>query len=205
MTGTQGWWGSLSRRQRTIITLAAISALLLVSFIIDHQATTPGGSTTGSHTSVTTGAPHFGVRTRTSGCIVAQGLEDTRCTPGALLNVTAKQICVPGYASSARNVSQSEKNQVFAEYGITRHAAGQYEVDHLVSLELGGSNDIANLWPEAASPTPGFHEKDRVEGYLHTQVCSGAISLQTAQNEIATNWIAVYQQMPTGSVGAGRM
>ena len=49
------------------------------------------------------------------------------------------------------------------------------------------SNDIANLWPEAASPTPGFHQKDEVENYLHDQVCSGAMSLKDAQTEIATN------------------
>ena len=72
----------------------------------------------------------------------------------------------------------------------------KYEVDHLISLELGGSNEIANLWPEAASPTPGFHQKDQVENYLHDQVCSGAISLREAQNEIATNWLAVYNRMP---------
>ncbi len=90
----------------------------------------------------------------------------------------------------------SEKDQVYAEYGIYQHYTGQYEVDHLVPLELGGSNDIANLWPEAASPTPGFHEKDKVENYLHDQVCSGAISLKEAQIEIATNWLAVYNRMP---------
>jgi hypothetical protein len=97
---------------------------------------------------------------------------------------------------SVRNVPDSEKNQVYAEYGITSHAPGQYEVDHLVSLELGGSNDIANLWPELASPKPGFNEKDRVENYLHDQICSGAVSLQQAQTEIATNWLVVYNQMP---------
>ncbi len=69
-------------------------------------------------------------------------------------------------------------------------------MDHLVSLELGGSNDIANLWPEAANPTPGFHQKDQVENYLHDQVCSGAISLSEAQVEIATDWLSVYQRMP---------
>ncbi len=95
-----------------------------------------------------------------------------------------------------RNVPTSEKNQVYAEYGITHHSTGQYEVDHLVSLELGGSNDIANLWPEAASPKPGFHEKDKVENYLHAQVCSGAMSLKEAQIKIATNWLDVYNQMP---------
>lgn len=87
-------------------------------------------------------------------------------------------------------------------YGITSHRPGQYEVDHLVSLQLGGSNDIANLWPEAASPKPGFHEKDRVENYLHDQVCSGAISLSQAQAEIATNWLNVYNRMPKNSTGS---
>ncbi len=95
-----------------------------------------------------------------------------------------------------RTVPTSVKDQVYAEYGITHHSPDQYEVDHLVSLELGGSNDISNLWPEGASPKPGFHEKDKVENYLHDQVCSGAISLKEAQIEIATNWLAVYNRMP---------
>ena len=69
---------------------------------------------------------------------------------------------------------------MYAEYGISSHTTGEYEVDHLISLELGGSNDISNLWPEAANPKPGFHKKDSVDNYLHDQVCSGAISLQDA-------------------------
>jgi hypothetical protein len=86
---------------------------------------------------------------------------------------------------------------VYDEYGITHHSPGEYEVDHLISLELGGSNDISNLWPEAASPTPGFHQKDQVENYLHDQVCNSQISLAQAQHEIATNWLQVYQSLPS--------
>jgi hypothetical protein len=125
------------------------------------------------------------------------GLPDSACTPGAIFaNATVQQICTPGYASSVRNVPFSEYDAVYAEYGIYHHYSGQYEDDHLVPLEIGGSNDIANLWPEAASPTPGFHQKDQVENYLHDQVCSGAMSLKEAQTEIATNWLAVYNRMP---------
>ena len=40
------------------------------------------------------------------------------------------------------------------------------------------------------------HEKDKVENYLHDQVCSGAMPLSEAQKEIATNWLAVYNRMP---------
>ncbi len=154
-----------------------------------------GGTSTGTGGTTST-AHQFGVQTKTSGCQALNGLPDSACTPGAIFpDATKDKICVTGYASSVRNVPQSEKDQVYAEYGITSHYAGQYEVDHLVSLELGGSNDISNLWPEAASPKPGFHEKDKVENYLHDQVCSGAVSLQQAQIEIATDWLQVYQQM----------
>jgi len=156
--------------------------------------TNPSGSST---TTSTSGEPHWGVQTRTSGCMAHNGLPDSACTPGAIIDTATKDaICVSGYSQSLRNVPTTEKNQVYSEYGIISHTAGQYEVDHLVSLELGGSNDIANLWPEAASPKPGFHEKDKVENYLHDQVCSGAIALKQAQTEIATNWLAVYNQMP---------
>jgi hypothetical protein len=65
-----------------------------------------------------------------------------------------------------------------------------------VALEIGGSNDIANLWPEAAEPRPGFHEKDLVENYLHDQMCAGTMSLLEAQRAIATNWLDVYKQLP---------
>ena len=145
------------------------------------------GSSTGNTGTGTGGTPNFGVQTKTSGCQAHNGLQDSACTPGAILATGTKDaICKSGYAKSVRNVPTSEKDQVYAEYGIKSHTSGQYEVDHLVSLELGGSNDIANLWPELASPKPGFHEKDQVENYLHDQVCSGAVSLQQAQTEIAT-------------------
>ncbi len=141
--------------------------------------------------------PKWGMQARTSGCQVQGPLPDSACTPGDIIPTASKdQICQSGYSRSVRNVPQSVKTQAYDEYGIRSRVAGQYEVDHLVSLELGGSNSIANLWPEPASPQPGFHEKDRVENYLHDQVCSGAISLKDAQIEIATNWLTIYNRMP---------
>ncbi len=55
---------------------------------------------------------------------------------------------------------------------------------------------MANLWPEAAKPRPGYHEKDRVENFLHKQVCDGKMSLEEAQKQIATNWLDVYKRLP---------
>lgn len=168
---------------------------LALTLVAALSACASGTVSTGADSS----AHQFGVQTQTSGCQAHNGLPDSACTPGAIIaSATVSEICTSGYSSSVRNVPTSEKDQVYAEYGITSHYSGQYEVDHLVSLELGGSNDIANLWPELASPTPGFHQKDQVENYLHSQVCSGAIDLAKAQEEIATNWLAVYNQMQGG-------
>jgi uncharacterized protein YceK len=178
----------MSKRQNGLVAL--VVALALLSGCASVTTSTSTG------TSASTSAHQFGVQTKTSGCVASKGLPDPACTPGALMEgATKDKICQSGYASSVRNVPQSVKNKAYAEYGIASHFPGEYEVDHLVSLELGGSNDISNLWPEAANPKPGFHEKDKVENYLHDQVCSGKISLRQAQLEIATNWPAVYNEM----------
>jgi hypothetical protein len=185
--------------KKQLSALIIIAALLFVMSGCDVTITTNGShsAATGTPSPPPSGTAHLGKQTKTAGCVAHGGLPDSACTPGAIFaNATVQQICTSGYSSSVRNVPTSEKDQAYTEYGITHHSAGQYEVDHLVSLELGGSNDFANLWPEAASPTPGFHQKDQVENYLHDQVCSGAMTLKEAQNEIATNWLAVYNRMP---------
>jgi hypothetical protein len=111
---------------------------------------------------------------------------DPHWTPGAAIaGVTAGQVCTPGYSKGVRNVPQSEKNKVYLNYGIRRHSPGSYEVDHLISLELGGSNSVKNLWPEKQ---PGARSKDKLENSLHRDVCDGTISLRTAQRRIVHWW-----------------
>ena len=113
-------------------------------------------------------------------------------TPGDLLpGVTGAQTCVPGYAKSVRSVTSEEKAAVYQRYGIP-NVSGQHEVDHFIPLTLGGSNMLTNLWPEPYEPLPGAHEKDKVEDYLHLQVCNGSMTLAEAQNAIRTDWYAVY-------------
>jgi hypothetical protein len=124
-------------------------------------------------------------------CHAHGALPDKLCTPGAIfLTETAQVICKQGWTTKdVRNVPSSEKRKVLRMYGIKDYGAGKYEIDHLISLELGGSNDITNLWPELASPTPGFHEKDKVENDLHRKVCSGQMTLDQAQKIISINWL----------------
>ena len=133
--------------------------------------------------------------TKRSGCHVRGALPDPACTPGAYYSgATKASVCRTGYAQSVRDVSTSTKDAIYAAYGIHRHFDGATgEVDHLVSLELGGSNVRANLFPEAASPRPGSHQKDLLENELHREVCAGRITLRRAQELIARNWVAAYR------------
>lgn len=108
------------------------------------------------------------------------------------------------HTGTVRDVPQSEKKKVFAEYGVKcvsgkarggEASCSSYEVDHLISLEIGGSDDINNLWPQSYVTRPlNAHVKDALEDRLHALVCKGAVTLPEAQNAIATNWPAAYSQ-----------
>ena len=136
-------------------------------------------------------------RTKLSDCQVSGSLPDNDCTPGAVFqDATKEKICVQGYTKTVRSVSTNLRKQVFAEYGISYpQSFGSYEVDHLIPLSLGGSNNIANLFPEAAEPAPGFKEKDVVENYLHEEVCAGRVALSVAQERISDNWFLIYDNL----------
>jgi hypothetical protein len=145
-----------------------------------------------------------GPRTKTTGCVASAGAPDLACTPGALNpDVTPENvqstICMAGFSRGVRppvSVTGPLKRQLMTAYGFGSADPAAFELDHLISLELGGApRDPANLWPEAADPRPGFHEKDQVENHLHKQVCSGAMSLRQAQRTIVTDWMSVYKQL----------
>ncbi|MEP7086988.1 MAG: HNH endonuclease [Gemmatimonadota bacterium] len=115
-------------------------------------------------------------------------------TPGAALDVTAADICVSGYSKRVRNVPSAVKRQAYASYGVRSHEPGEYEIDHLISLSLGGSNSIRNLWPESFRTQPwNAYVKDELEDELHRRVCAGTIELAKAQSVISHNWVMGYR------------
>jgi hypothetical protein len=130
-------------------------------------------------------------RTKTSGCKLGPN-PDRRCSPGAYSSgLTRTVLCSPSFRTSTiRNVPDSERHAVEIEYGLQPRGYGSpLEIDHIISLELGGSNSIANLYPERA---PGYHLKDKLENRLHDMVCSGGIALRAAQAGIARNWQGLF-------------
>jgi hypothetical protein len=86
---------------------------------------------------------------------------------------TERRAAIRGHLATTR---ESLKDKAYARYHLKR-VAYAYEVDHLVSLELGGSNALTNLWPEYYYDPWGARTKDRLEGKLHDLVCAGRLSL----------------------------
>jgi hypothetical protein len=135
----------------------------------------------------------YGIQTKTSNCVANQTLPDFACSPGAVLTTDTKIICKTGYTKTVRNVTEATKKKVFKEYSIPYSLRGNYEVDHIISLELGGSNDISNLYPESYTIKDNARIKDKFENYLHKQVCSGKMDIVEAQKQISSDWLTYYQ------------
>jgi len=129
-----------------------------------------------------------------------QVLPDRSCTPGAYdPAITAAILCAPGYSTSSYRPPSSQTTKF--KYSVAEPAYGQDhvsgELDHLISLELGGANDAANLWVE---PGPIPNSKDQIESALHDWVCSAraeqaAERLAAAQRAIAANWVTARERL----------
>ena len=136
---------------------------------------------------------------------VQDALPRSELTPGAVdPRVTQSNIrstiCVRGYTKQVRppaKYTSDLKRKQIARYGYEDHRLRDYEEDHLISLELGGSPaSPKNLWPEPRHVVGGWgaDAKDQLENELHRRVCNGELPLSEAQRAMATDWIAAYKQ-----------
>jgi hypothetical protein len=134
-------------------------------------------------------------------------LPDPRCTPGSIdPDVTQADIrstiCKKGWTATVRPPeSQTERFKFDVAYPAYRTPQSERtELDHLVPLELGGSNDATNLWPESP-PTP--NPKDKVENALNAAVCDGRVKLAAAQAAIAADWLTAEKKLGLSGSGSG--
>jgi hypothetical protein len=120
-------------------------------------------------------------------------LPNPTMTPGTRFpRVTKQQICTVGYTKTVRDVKESKKKAVFSLYNTDR-TKDEYEVDHLISLQLGGNNDLGNLWPQSYTTQPwNARIKDKLENKLNDEICKGRLSMKEAQQRISTDWILTY-------------
>lgn len=140
---------------------------------------------------------------------------DPSLTPGETRPLSVSKICSIKWGTDARHVTQSMKDEVIAAYNFDVKACPltkfngskvqRVEIDHLISRELGGADSVKNLWPECyeqveadkSQQDDGAHKKDRLENELHKRLCANpsAALLKRYQKGIATDWIALYQEV----------
>jgi hypothetical protein len=116
-------------------------------------------------------------------------------TPGAIRPVELADICPRRQSDLDPAVSPSVQKVVFKEYGIADTPSKDYQVDYLINPQLGGTDDIRNLWPQPYGTTVwNAHAKDALEDRLYQMVCERQIDLASAQRDIATDWISAYKK-----------
>lgn len=130
-------------------------------------------------------------------------LPDPACTPGAVdpavtQDNLAATICKSGYTTTVRApASDTGKTKALSlsQYGQTRASTTEY--DHLISLQLGGTNAVSNLWPEPnRAGAPGTtNPKDAIETRLNKAVCTHKVTLAAAQKAIAANWVTAEKDL----------
>ena len=114
-------------------------------------------------------------------------------TPGATWDVDVDELC--SGAAHMRPITSAMRAEVLNAYGVEHLPADQYELDYLITPELGGATDARNLWPQRyQSPVWNARVKDELERLLPQLVCSRKLDLATAQREMASDWIAAYKK-----------
>jgi hypothetical protein len=128
---------------------------------------------------------------------VAFSLPNHALTPGMTRPVELDTVCSANENDDLDpEVPQQTRKAVFQEYGISmERSAKDFQVDYLISPQLGGTDDVRNLWPQSyQEKTWNAHAKDVLERHLSQMVCEKKITLAQAQHEIASNWIAAYRK-----------
>src|SRR3984893_14543318 len=102
-------------------------------------------------------------------------LPDPSLTPGAVRTPSATEVCNDPSTEQYRNWSRERDDRILEEYGLPPGPHPDYEIDHLIPLDLGGADEDANLWPEPrASIVPyavSAEAKDKLEWRMADMVC----------------------------------
>ena len=118
---------------------------------------------------------------------------DKNLTGGAASIRTKERIAACGHAKKNRGQMQEREDEVLKRYGLPTGPHPDYEIDHLIPLCLGGSDDPSNLWPQPKRRTKEIwnaEEKQRLEDKVCKMVCdgNGKIDLAKTQEEFAADW-----------------
>lgn len=127
----------------------------------------------------------------------AAEVPDDAITPGVVRNLSAEKICSTKWGADRRNVTKAMKAEAYARYNLAPWEGEcakpkGCEVDHRVPRELGGEDNIDNLWAEPFGGSCNAHNKDRLENRVHKEMCAGDLTLEDAQAIFLGDWRPAY-------------
>jgi hypothetical protein len=135
----------------------------------------------------------------------AGDLPNPELTPGVVApHCDLAKACGTKWGKDHRFVTAAMKAAVFKSYRFSGNQdkrcdnpdskTRRCEIDHSISRELCGADDVKNLWPQPYAGVWNATMKDTLENRLHEMVCAHQITLAAAQKAIATNWKKAFQQ-----------
>jgi hypothetical protein len=143
-------------------------------------------------------------------------LPDSSLTPGlARTDISLDEICSTPWGQDARSVTAAMKRAVIASYNfnpkvcpftkVKGKRVRRAEIDHLIPRDLGGADEIENLWPQCYEPVnkdkskqaDGANKKDRLEKELNKRLCAAPSFglLMHYRHGMQTNWISLYHEI----------
>lgn len=176
---SRGWSACRPQPMHVAVGVALCVVLLAIGIALG-----PGGL----------GRPGLDVSADTAPAALGRALPIRTLTPGATVAIPVDELC-RGQAWEPSPIPTTVRTAVLRAYGMEAMPAQEYELDFLITPELGGSPDPRNLWPEPYhSPVWNAAVKDELEWLLPRLVCTGQLDLKTAQRDIAVDWIAAYKK-----------
>ena len=118
-------------------------------------------------------------------------------TPGNKSKASEAQVCAADFAASVKPIAKWQRDQALERYG-KRPEDFTGELDHLIPISLGGTNDPDNLWPLPANKDMGPAQKQELDLKLHELVCAKTVKLKDAQDAIKKDWVKAYTQYVKG-------
>ena len=111
-------------------------------------------------------------------------------TPGAVVVTTRAAVCP--HPPPSVPIPYYVRATVLTAYRYVRSALhGDYVLDYLIPMFLGGAPVAANVWPASTSGI-GLSQKTKLDRALYHRVCRRQMTLPQAQSALETDWFAAW-------------
>lgn len=132
-----------------------------------------------------------------NGKTVKWQLPNRAVSPGIVRTKDLKELCDKSFRTGKfRHTTHKMKVDVCHKYGIMTGCPGpNWELDHIISLTVGGADEEGNLFPQDILQARIKDKLERTLGTTHGLVCQGKVPIEQAQEWLANDWVTGYEMV----------